>query len=186
MRDEGKLLMIVKFAGVIFSILTVVACETVQQTGRSQFLMVSESQEQQLGEDAYQETLKKYRLSSRGEWQAQIRQIGQRIAAAADKPEYKWEFNVLQGKEVNAFALPGGKVAFWEGIMPIAADDGGVAVIMGHEIAHALARHGAERMSQQLGAQTLGQILALGVGQMTPGFQDDFLHCTAWARTSAC
>jgi predicted Zn-dependent protease len=166
---------ILKFAVAIVSILTVVACETVQQTGRSQFLMVSESQEQQLGEDAYQETLKKHRLSSRGEWQAQIRRVGQRIAAAADKPEYKWEFNVLQGKEVNAFALPGGKVAFWEGIMPIAADDGGVAVIMGHEIAHALARHGAERMSQQMGAQALGQILALGVGQMSPGFQDDFL-----------
>jgi predicted Zn-dependent protease len=159
----------------VFLILFIFACQTVQQTGRSQFIVVSESQEQQMGTEAYQETLKKSRLSSRRDWQAQLRRVGQRIAAAANKPEYKWEFNVIQGKEVNAFALPGGKVAFWEGIMPIAQDDNGVAVIMGHEIAHALARHGAERMSQQLGAQSIGQILALGVGKVSPGLHDDFL-----------
>src|SRR5687767_12935251 len=99
-----------------------VACQTVQQTGRSQFLMVSESQERTLGQDAYQQTLKKHLLSTRQDWQAQLKRVGQRIAAAADKRDYQWEFNVLQGKEANAFALPGGKVAFWEGIMPIAQD----------------------------------------------------------------
>jgi predicted Zn-dependent protease len=102
--------------------------------------------------------------------------VGQRIAAAAGKPEYKWEFSVIQGKEVNAFALPGGKVAFWEGIMPVAQDDNGIAVIMGHEVAHALARHGAERMSQQMGAQAIGQILSIGVGKVSPGIRDDFLQ----------
>jgi predicted Zn-dependent protease len=101
--------------------------------------------------------------------------VGQRIAAAANKPEYKWEFNVIQGKEVNAFALPGGKVAFWEGIMPVAQDDTGIAVIMGHEVAHAIARHGAERMSQAMGIQAIGQILSVGLGQVTPGLQQDFL-----------
>jgi predicted Zn-dependent protease len=62
---------------------------------------------------------------------------GKRIAAAADSSDYQWEFTLLQGKEINAFCLPGGKVVFWEGIMPI-AQDAGVAVIMGHEVAHAL------------------------------------------------
>ncbi|MGE5217577.1 MAG: M48 family metallopeptidase [Chloroflexota bacterium] len=162
------------FSGMVLFLL-VFACQTVQQTGRSQFIVVSESQEQQLGDEAYQETLKKSRLSTRSEWQAQLRRVGQRIAAAANKPEYKWEFNVIQGKEINAFALPGGKVAFWEGIMPVAKDDSGVAVIMGHEVAHALARHGAERMSQEMGAQAIGQILALGVGKVSPGLHDDFL-----------
>jgi metalloendopeptidase OMA1, mitochondrial len=152
------------------------ACQSVLQTGRSQFIVVSDAQEQQMGEEAYQDMLKKSRLSSRSDWQAQLRRVGQRIAAAADKPEYKWEFNVIQGKEVNAFALPGGKVAFWEGIMPIAQDDNGIAVIMGHEVAHALARHGAERMSQQMGAQAIGQILSVGVGQVNPALQDDFLQ----------
>jgi predicted Zn-dependent protease len=96
--------------------------------------------------------------------------VGQRIAAAAARPDYQWEFKVLQGKEVNAFCLPGGKVAFWEGIMPIAQDDSGVAVIMGHEVAHALARHGAERVSQSIGAEVVGQILA---GLANPGLADE-------------
>jgi predicted Zn-dependent protease len=155
--------------------LFVVACQSVQQTGRSQFIVVSESQERQLGDDAYRDILKKSQLSNRGDWQAQLRRVGERIAAAAERPDFKWEFNVIQGKEINAFALPGGKIAFWEGIMPIAQDDSGIAVVMAHEVAHALARHGAERMSQEVGAQAIGQILALGVGQVSPGLQEDFL-----------
>ena len=161
----------------------IVACQTVQQTGRSQFIVVSESQELKLGDDAYKETLSKERLSTRKDWQAQLRRVGQRIAAAAEKPDYKWEFSVLQGKEVNAFALPGGKVAFWEGIMPIAQDDNGIAVIMGHEVAHALARHGAERMSQALGAEALGQVLAVGVGKVSPAMQADVLKAYGLGAT---
>ena len=150
-------------------------CQTVEYTGRSQVSLVSESQERKLGDEAYREILKKTPLSNNQDWQAQLKRVGQRIAAVAERPDYKWEFNVLQGKDINAFALPGGKVAFWEGIMPIAQDDNGIAVIMGHEIAHALARHGAERMSQAMGAQIIGQILAAGVGTVNPGLQDDFL-----------
>jgi len=143
---------------------SLVACQTVQQTGRTQFIIVPDSQELQLGQDAYKETLDKNRLSTRSDWQAQLLRVGQRIAAAAEKPEFKWQFNVIQGKEVNALALPGGKVAFWKGIMPVAQDDNGIAVIMGHEVAHALARHGAERMSQSMGAEILGPIISLGIG----------------------
>src|SRR5258706_4243468 len=87
--------------------------------------------------------------------QTQLRRVGQRIATVADKPAYKWEFNVIQGKEINAFALPGGRVAFWEGIMPVAQDDNGIAVIMGLEVAHALARQGAELTSQTMGAEVI-------------------------------
>jgi predicted Zn-dependent protease len=89
--------------------------------------------------------------------------------------DMEWEIEVFDSEDINAFALPGGKIAFWEGIMPAAQDDSGVAVIMAHEVAHVLARHGAERMSQEIGAQAIGQILALGVGQVTPGLQEDFL-----------
>jgi predicted Zn-dependent protease len=161
----------------------IVACQTVQQTGRTQFIIVPDSQELQLGQDAYKETLDKNRLSTRSDWQAQLRRVGQRIAAAAEKPEFKWEFNVIQGKEVNAFALPGGKVAFWEGIMPVARDDNGIAVIMGHEVAHALARHGAERMSQSMGAEILGQIISLGIGQVSPGIHDEVLQAYGLGAT---
>jgi metalloendopeptidase OMA1, mitochondrial len=164
-----------KVLSAVLPVFALVACQTVQQTGRTQFIVVSESQESELGTEAYKDTLEKTPLSKRQDWQTQLRRVGQRIAAAAAKPEYKWEFNVLQGKEVNAFALPGGKVAFWEGIMPVAGDDNGVAVIMGHEVAHALARHGAERMSQAMGVEAIGQLLSLGVGQVNPALREDFL-----------
>jgi len=172
-----------KFLSAVFLVLSMVACQVVEQTGRTQFIIVSDSQELQLGNDAYKETLNKNRLSTRSDWQAQVRRVGQRIAAAAEKPEYKWEFNVIQGKEINAFALPGGKVAFWEGIMPVARDDSGVAVIMGHEVAHALARHGAERMSQSMGAELLGQIISVGIGQVSPGIHDEVLQAYGLGAT---
>ena len=165
----------VRICGIVFLILLMTSCQTVQETGRSQFIIASESQELQLGDQAYQETLKKNRLSTRNDWQAQLRRVGQRVAAAANKPDYKWEFTLIQGKEVNAFALPGGKVVFWEGMIPVAQDDNGIAVVMGHEVAHALARHGAERMTQTMGAQALGELLSLGVGKVNPGLQEDFL-----------
>ena len=175
--------MINKILCAVFLMLSMIACQTVEQTGRTQFIIVSDSQELQLGNDAYKETLNKNRLSTRSDWQTQVRRVGQRIAAAAAKPEYKWEFNVIQGKEINAFALPGGKVAFWEGIMPVAQDDSGVAVIMGHEVAHALARHGAERMSQSMGAEILGQIISVGIGQVSPGIHDEVLQAYGMGAT---
>jgi len=149
-------------------------CQAVEYTGRSQMNLISEGDEKKLGGDAYQDILKKTPRSNNPAWQAQLKRVGQRISAAAAKPDYQWEFNVLAGKEVNAFCLPGGKVAFWEGIMPVAQDDNGVAVIMGHEVAHALARHGAERMSQGIGLQLLGEVLGAGVGMVSPGLSEAF------------
>ena len=149
-------------------------CQSVEYTGRSQVNLVSEGDEKKLGVEAYDDVLKKTPLSKNQAWQAQLKRVGQRISAAAAKPEYEWAFNVLAGKEINAFCLPGGKVAFWEGIMPVAQDDTGIAVVMGHEVAHALARHGAERMSQSMGAQLLGQGLGAVVGMVTPGYTEAF------------
>ena len=149
-------------------------CQTVEYTGRTQVNLIPESDEKKLGVDAYQDILKKTPLSENQAWQAQLKGVGQRISSAAAKPDYQWEFNVLQGKEVNAFCLPGGKVAFWEGIMPVTQDDNGIAVVMGHEVAHALARHGAERMSQSMGAQLIGQGLSAGVGMVNPGYTEAF------------
>jgi metalloendopeptidase OMA1, mitochondrial len=159
---------------ILLLVILPLSCQAVQYTGRSQLSLISESDEKKLGVDAYQDVLNKTPRSGRVDWQTQLRRVGQRIAVVADRTDYQWEFNVLQGQEVNAFALPGGKVAFWEGIMPITHDDSGVAVVMGHEIAHALARHGAERMSQAMGAQVLGQVLTAGVGAVSPQFAEDF------------
>lgn len=163
--------LVLPVAGLLFG----AACATVPYTNRHQLNLVSDSQEKELGEQAYTEVLKKTPLSTNKEWQARVKEVGRRIQAAANKPDYKWEFNVLQGKDVNAFCLPGGKVAFWEGIMPVCETDEGIAVVMGHEIAHALAHHGAERMSQGMGVQIVGELLAVGMGKADPAVRDGAL-----------
>lgn len=151
------------------------ACATVPYTNRHQLNLVSASEERQLGEQAYAEVLKKSPLTTNQAFQNRIKEIGRRIQAAANQPDYKWEFNVLQGKDINAFCLPGGKVAFWEAIIPICDTDDGIAVVMGHEVAHAIAHHGAERMSQGMGANIIGELLSAGLGKADPGVRDNVL-----------
>lgn len=137
-------------------------CQTVPYTGRSQFMVISASQEKSMGAQAYQDTLKKSKLSNDREKVEMLRRVGRRLAQAADKPDYEWEFNLIEeDKTVNAWCLPGGKVAFYTGILPVTRDETGAAVVMGHEIAHALARHGAERMSQAMPVQFVGQAAGL-------------------------
>ncbi len=107
---------------------------------------------------SYREILSKSKLFQDQQLVTTVREVGNRIALAANKPEYEWEFNVIQDdKMVNAFALPGGKVAVYTGILPYTEDKDGLATVIGHEIAHALVRHGGERMSTILLAQ-LGQV----------------------------
>lgn len=141
------------------------ACQTVPYTKRSQFLLVSAEEEAALGEGAYKDALSKARLSTDSDATAMVRRVGERIAAVSDRPDFKWEFNLIDDpKTVNAWCLPGGKVAVYSGILPVTRDENGLAVVMGHEIAHALARHGSERMSQgllaQLGGAALGAAMA--------------------------
>ena len=145
----------------LFTFLT--ACRSTPVTGREQLILIPESQEVQMGLTAYRDVLSKSKLSSDSEKVAMVRRVGERIAAVADKPDYKWEFNLIDDdKTVNAFCLPGGKVAVYTGILPVTEDEAGLATVMAHEIAHALARHGGERMTTGLLAQ-LG-LVALDVG----------------------
>jgi predicted Zn-dependent protease len=126
-------------------------CSTAPYTGRSQVILVSEGQEASLGDDAYRHVLRDSVVARSPEAERIVRKVGERIAAVANKPEYKWEFTVINDPEmVNAFAVPGGKVAVYTGIFSAARDEAGLAVVLGHEVAHALARHPAERMSQGL------------------------------------
>jgi predicted Zn-dependent protease len=141
-------------------------CTTVPYTNRSQLMLMSESKDLQLGAAAYQEVLKKEKVSHDPQLTEVVQRVGRRIAVAADKTDYQWEFTVIDDpKTVNAFALPGGKVAVYTGLFPIARDEAGLAAVIGHEVAHALARHGAERVSQG----TLMQIGAVGVAVATSG-----------------
>src|SRR5438094_8286966 len=147
----------------------VAGCARAPYTHRSQLILVSPEEETQLGAQAYQQVLAKSRLDSRPAVVAPVEAGGRRLAAVADHPRYQWRFAVIDDpKQQNAFALPGGKVAVYTGILPVAVDTNGRAVVLGHEIAHAIARHGAERMSQTLAAQAgqsiLGAVLGSGPG----------------------
>ncbi len=125
------------------------ACETVPITGRSQLMLVTQEQELQMGLTAYQETLKGSKLSADPAASEQVRRVGRRIAEATGRTDYQWEFNLIEDKQANAFCLPGGKVAVYTGILPITRDEAGLAAVVGHEVGHAIARHGGERVSQQ-------------------------------------
>lgn len=128
----------------------VTACETVPYTGRSQLQFMSPQQESELGAQAYQQTLAKTKLSPDPAASEMVTRVGSRIAAVTGHPEYKWEYRLIQDdKQVNAFALPGGKVAVYTGILPITRDENGLAAVLGHEIGHVVARHGGERVSSQ-------------------------------------
>ena len=135
-------------------LVAVVACQTVPVTGRSQLLLLSESDEQRMGLDAYREVLKKSRVSSDRALNETVTRVGRRIAEASGRADYQWEFKILEDKQANAFCLPGGKVAVYTGILPLTRDDAGLAAVLGHEVAHAIARHGGERVSQHVLVQT--------------------------------
>ncbi len=122
-------------------------------------MLVSESQEVGLGEEAYRQTLRDSIVLHNSEAERLVRKVGEKIAQAANKPDYRWEFRIIDDPEmVNAFCVPGGKVAVYSGIFPVARDEAGLAVVLGHEVAHALLRHAAERISQ---SQLLGAGLAI-------------------------
>ncbi len=156
---------LIKLAASISGLAIFIACASAPYTGRSQLILVSESQEAALGEDAYRHILRDSVILRHTEAERIVRHVGEKIARAADKPDYKWEFTIINDPEmVNAFAVPGGKVAVYTGIFSAARDEAGLAVVLGHEVAHALARHPAERMSQGLLLQLGGVGLGVALG----------------------
>jgi len=147
-------------------------CYKAPGTAREQFIYLSPEKEIEMGVKAFREILRSAPLSTNPEVNDLVHRVGRRIADAANKPEYHWEFAVIEEPSmVNAFALPGGKVAVFTGILPLAKSDAGLATIMGHEVAHALQRHGAERMSRSVLEQIaqLGTLAAAATGAIDPG-----------------
>jgi predicted Zn-dependent protease len=154
------------FLGLLLS-----ACSTVPITGRSQLNLIPGSSMLSMSLQQYDQFLKENKVSTNKEQTAQVKRVGARIQGAVERyfaasglqgylSEYKWEFNLVEDKQVNAWCMPGGKVVVYTGLMPVARDDAGLAVVMGHEIAHAIAEHGNERMSQGLMAQLGGVALS--------------------------
>lgn len=147
-------------AGAAVGLLSSVAgCYRAPGTARDQLIFFSEEKEMQFGLEAYREVLRQARLSENTGVNELVQRVGQRIAKAANKQDYQWEFAVIEDdKTVNAFCLPGGKVAVFTGILKVTKGEAGLATVMGHEVAHALQRHGVERMSRSI----IDQIAQLG------------------------
>lgn len=140
--------------------------EEVPITGRTQLVDLSLEQEAALGLQSYREILSDARVVGGGAELEAIREIGRRLAAVSEDPGFEWEFNLIDSEQANAFALPGGKVAVYAGLLPIAGNADGLAVVMGHEIAHAIARHGAERMAHQKLTQFGSMAVGVAVAEM--------------------
>lgn len=164
------------------------ACATVAVTGRKQLSLVSNSEIIPMANQQYQEVLKKGPLSTNQQQTAMIKNVGLRIqkaveeymaskGASAELAGFSWEFNLIDDpKTVNAWCMPGGKVAFYTAILPICKDETGVAVVMGHEVAHAIANHGRERMSQGLVQQFGLSTIGAAMGQNPTATQNIFMQ----------
>lgn len=142
---------------------SVVTCQSVPITGRSQLQLLSPQEEAQLGIQSYRQVLKKSKISRDPRQNALVTRVGSRIAAASGRSDLPWEYTVIEDRQANAFALPGGKIAVYTGILPITRDEAGLAAVVAHEVAHVIARHGGERLSQQyaaeLGLNVAGSVL---------------------------
>lgn len=149
-------------------LLAAAACQTVPVTGRSQLVLISQGEETAMGLDSYQQVIQKSKVSTDPRLNEQVTRVGRRIAEATGRTDYQWEFRVIEDKQVNAFCLPGGKVAVYTGILPVTRDDDGLAAVLGHEVAHAVARHGAERLSQSMVVQSGLGVVQAGLAARDP------------------
>lgn len=165
------------------------ACSKVALTGRNQVNLIPSSQILSMSYQQYDEFLKDHPLSKDGQKTALVKNVGQRIQQAvevyfAEKglssqlEGYAWEFNLVESDNMNAWCMPGGKVVIYTGMLPVTRDESGLAVVMGHEIAHAIADHGNERMSQMLLTQLGGMALSVALAEQPE--QTQSLYMTAF------
>ena len=154
--------------------LLIVSCSTVPVTGRRQLNLISDSSVLPMSAQQYEEFLSSQKVVRNTKEADMVQKVGRRIQGAVERyfaqhnlsgdlKGYAWEFNLVENEEVNAWCMPGGKVVVYTGILPVAGDEAGLAVVMGHEIAHAVAKHGNERMSQALVTQLGGTALSVAL-----------------------
>lgn len=176
------------FSSFIVIVFLMVGCAKNQITGRSQLRLLPESDLQAMATQQYQQFLAQSKVVpvSVNKDAEMVRRVGTRIASAITKylkdqgksdilDGYKWEFNLIDNKEVNAWCMPGGKVVVYTGLLPVTQNEAALAVVMGHEIAHAIALHGNERMSQGLVQQLGGVALQVAVANKPAETQNLFM-----------
>lgn len=153
---------------VLSAAMSMAACSTVPYTGRSQLNMVSRQEEAALGRQAALQVMRTERPSRDPGMTAAVERVGRAVASVADMPGARWEFHVIENREPNAFCLPGGIIFVYSGIFRFAQNDDQLAAVIAHEVAHALARHGTERMSRQLALAIPGVVLSTVIGVQSP------------------
>lgn len=181
--------MLYRITSFLFIITAFVACSSNPVTGRRQFKLVSEQELQAMATTQYQQFLSENRrVSPSADRDAEmVRRIGQRLANAVTTyyrqqgitemlQGYKWEFNLVNNKEANAWAMPGGKVVVYSGLLPITKNEAALANVLGHEISHAIFQHGNERMSQGLAQQLGGVALSVAVANRPAQTQNLFMQ----------
>ncbi len=162
--------------GIVF--LFVLSCSTVPITGRKRVNVVSDSEILPASFAQYEGFISEHELSSNAKMTSEVQSVGMNISKAVDQfmrangmvseaNSYRWEFNLIDDPTVNAWCMPGGKVVFYTGILPICKNTDGIAAVMGHEVAHAFAKHGQERMTSTYGQQLGGMAVALGTSGQT-------------------
>lgn len=180
---QAKFLLLLLFTSFMISCGTT---RTVPLTGRKQNILVSDQQILALSNQQYREFMNKAAISTNASQTALVKRVGTRLSQAVENffrsngmnselNQYAWEFNLVRDKQANAFCMPGGKIAVFDGILPYTQDEASLAIVLGHEIAHAIAHHAQEQLSaqmrQQLGTQILGNIVGStfgnGVGQLS-------------------
>jgi len=183
-----------RFLPIVLLTLFTESCTTVAVTGRKQLNLISGQQMLGLSSSQYEEVLRTSQLSTDKKQVEMIKRVGERIKGAVegymasinrsgDLAGFNWEFNLIRNDTtVNAWCMPGGKVVFYTAILPICRDETGVAVVMGHEVAHAVANHGAERMSEQLLAQVGLEAIGTVIGD-NPTLAQDALFQAIGAGT---
>ena len=147
---------------IAFSACWLCSCRSVPISGRSQFLLTTESYENELGVDAYEEYKKEYPVSKNREYTQALDRCGNAIKSVAGQDDFAWEFTVLDSEIKNAFCLPGGKVAVYSGIMDDMNNEAELAFVVAHEIGHAIARHGGEKMTRSI-MQSVGAVLVSSI-----------------------
>jgi len=172
-----------KVLGLVIAALLLTACGSVPLTGRKQFLLVSDADVITASLSEYNEYMKTAKKSTNKTQTAMVERVGKNIASATEAylkanglesmiSEFAWEFNLVQSDELNAFCMPGGKIVVYEGLLPLTATDDELGVVLGHEVAHAVAKHSNERMSQELMVEYGASILDVALSGKSAAVQE--------------
>ena len=172
---------------VVACLSTIYSCSQVAITGRKQLNLVPDTVINQLSFENYNEFISQSKLSTNTEQVQMVRTVGESIQKAVERycqknnlskrlEGYEWEFNLVEDEAINAWAMPGGKVAVYTGLLPVAENEAGLATVMGHEIAHIIARHGAEQMSQDLVIELGGMALSEAITKQPEKVQSIFMN----------